>query len=85
MRCQTINIYCLEGLHGVGKTSICNALKEKGYTVVDEGFMAGDDFEKYVSSLEAPASAIHLRSSSHGWGRCLGLYVLSATLTGKVR
>lgn len=51
MKCQKIHIFCLEGLHGVGKTSICNALKDKGYTVIDEGFMSGDSFEEYVSSF----------------------------------
>lgn len=72
MRCQTINIYCLEGLHGVGKTSICNALKEKGYTVVDEGFMAGEDFEKYVSSFGS-ACRCHTFALEFSWvGKMLG-------------
>lgn len=51
MKCQKIHIFCLEGVHGVGKTSICNALKDKGYTVIDEGFMQGENFENYVSSF----------------------------------
>ena len=50
---MTIYIYSLEGVHGVGKTSICSALKNKGFTVIDEGFMDEEDFGDYISSFSS--------------------------------
>lgn len=50
---MTIYIYSLEGVHGVGKTSICSALKNKGFAVIDEGFMDEEDFGDYISSFSS--------------------------------
>jgi thymidylate kinase len=34
-----INIICIEGPHGSGKTSLCELLKSRGYKTIEEGFL----------------------------------------------
>lgn len=34
-----LEVFCLEGCHGAGKSTIAAALKRQGYVVLDEGFM----------------------------------------------
>lgn len=50
-----LRVVFLEGTHGVGKTSIINELKARGYTVVPEGFDLNDsniEIEDYVAPEE---------------------------------
>lgn len=50
---MTIYIYALEGVHGVGKTTICSELKRHGFCIVDEGFMQEEDFKDYISLFKS--------------------------------
>lgn len=39
MEYKSIEVYCFEGVHGAGKTTLINDLKKKGYNTLDEGFI----------------------------------------------
>jgi thymidylate kinase len=41
----TTTIYCIEGPHGSGKTQIINNLKDRGYNILDEGFLDMPTFD----------------------------------------
>ena len=34
-----MKVFCVEGCHGVGKSSLLEGLRGCGYVVLDEGFM----------------------------------------------
>lgn len=36
---KVVNVFCIEGVHGVGKTTVASTLKKKGFCVMDENFM----------------------------------------------
>ena len=36
---KIVHVFCLEGVHGVGKSTTAEELKKEGYCIMDENFM----------------------------------------------